>query len=388
MTRSAAGSPPGWGRRSDRTAVPAGRLLHPSRAAVLIAWILFAVGITLIANATGRPTSDDTTIPGSDSTAATDLLEAEAPLAGQRLGADRARDHRGQEAHPGRQPERRQGDRQGAEGQRVRALACSTRCPSRAQTRSPSTRRSGSSASTSPSAAATSTTRRPSRCSTRPPRPATPGSRSRRAATSGSQLSSPSTRLSEIVGIVAAMIVLVFVLGTVLSMVMPITTALAGVFSGLGLIGVARRRARGPVDRADARDHARASGSGSTTRCSSSAATGRCSTAAWSYKRGGRPRRRDLRRRRPVRRQHRRDLAALPVLRRHPAGPELGYSAAIAVAVVIVASLTMLPAGLSLLGRAHQRAAGPPARARGGRDRSRATRTAGRVGRRGSAATR
>ena len=42
-------------------------------------WILIAIGISLGANATGRPTSDDTTIPGSDSTRATDLLEEKLP---------------------------------------------------------------------------------------------------------------------------------------------------------------------------------------------------------------------------------------------------------------------------------------------------------------------
>ena len=42
-------------------------------------WILIAIGISLGATATGRPTSDDTTIPGSDSTAATDLLEKKLP---------------------------------------------------------------------------------------------------------------------------------------------------------------------------------------------------------------------------------------------------------------------------------------------------------------------
>src|SRR5690606_30016083 len=55
----------------------------------------------------------------------------------------------------------------------------------------------------------------------------------------GSQLSQPSTRLSEVVGIVAAMFVLVFVIGTVGAMVMPISTALLGVFSGLAVVGLA-----------------------------------------------------------------------------------------------------------------------------------------------------
>src|SRR5687767_13934337 len=42
-------------------------------------WIVLAVALVLIADSTGRPTSDDTTIPGSDSTRATNLLEAKLP---------------------------------------------------------------------------------------------------------------------------------------------------------------------------------------------------------------------------------------------------------------------------------------------------------------------
>ena len=42
-------------------------------------WILIVIGVSLGANATGSPTSDDTTIPGSDSTRATNLLEDKLP---------------------------------------------------------------------------------------------------------------------------------------------------------------------------------------------------------------------------------------------------------------------------------------------------------------------
>ena len=165
----------------------------------------------------------------------------------------------------------------------------------------------------------------------------------------GGQLSSPSTRLSEIVGIVAAMIVLVFVLGTVMSMVMPIATALVGVFSGLGLIGVlgaalvvpsiaptlaimlglgvgvdyslfivSRYRALfdGGMDYKEAVARAVATSGGAVLFAGSTVVI---SLLCLFF--GG-----------------------------IPQVQELGYSAAIAVAVVIVASLTMLPAGLSLLG--------------------------------------
>lgn len=43
------------------------------------AWVVFTIAIVIAANAAGRPTSDDTTIPGSDATRATDLLEQKLP---------------------------------------------------------------------------------------------------------------------------------------------------------------------------------------------------------------------------------------------------------------------------------------------------------------------
>ena len=43
------------------------------------AWILLAVGLVLAAAVFGKPTSDDLTLPGSDSTRATDLLDAKLP---------------------------------------------------------------------------------------------------------------------------------------------------------------------------------------------------------------------------------------------------------------------------------------------------------------------
>src|SRR3954454_13949221 len=47
---------------------------------VFLVWILFTVGLLLGANGTGSPTADDTDIPGSDATTATDLLAEKLPL--------------------------------------------------------------------------------------------------------------------------------------------------------------------------------------------------------------------------------------------------------------------------------------------------------------------
>ena len=135
----------------------------------------------------------------------------------------------------------------------------------------------------------------------------------------GSQLSEPSTRLSEIVGIVAAMIVLVFVLGTVMAMVMPIGTALLGVFSGLAVVGVVGTVIVVP---SIAPTLAIMLGLGVGVDYSLFIVT--------RYRRlledghpdpgGGRAGRGDLRRRRRLRRQHGDPLAALPLFRRDPAG--------------------------------------------------------------------
>ena len=42
-------------------------------------WIVLAVAISLVANTVGRETSNDLTLPGTDSTDATDLLDDKLP---------------------------------------------------------------------------------------------------------------------------------------------------------------------------------------------------------------------------------------------------------------------------------------------------------------------
>jgi putative drug exporter of the RND superfamily len=203
---------------------------------VFAAWIVFAVAIVVIANATGRPTSDDTTIPGSDSTRATDLLEAKLPK--QANGSVPVV----LETTSGKLTA-------GANRTAVQKTVKSLRANAYVNDVISPLSQDGSSALSKDKtigfislyltvgsgdiddeeAESISDAADPARDA---------GLEVSEGGYLGSQLSEPSTRLSEIVGIVAAMIVLVFVLGTVMAMVMPIGTALLGVFSGLALVGV------------------------------------------------------------------------------------------------------------------------------------------------------
>ncbi|HEY8002285.1 MAG TPA: MMPL family transporter, partial [Solirubrobacterales bacterium] len=203
---------------------------------VFVLWILFAVAISVGATGAGRPTSDDTTIPGSDSTAATDLLEQKLPS--QANGAVPIV----VESKSGKLTE---GANKTAVDKTVDALKANQYVRSVV---SPLSSEGSTSLAEHDTLGIISTNLTLGSGdlddeaaesvfdATAPASDA--GLEVSAGGYLGSQLSSPSTRLSEVVGIVAAMIVLVFVLGTVLSMVMPITTALVGVFSGLGLIGV------------------------------------------------------------------------------------------------------------------------------------------------------
>ena len=317
-------------------------------AVVFALWIVIAIGISLGANEAGRPTSDDTTIPGSDSTAATDLLEQKLPSqangsvpiviesTGGKLteGANKTAVQKTVDALKANQyvrslvsPLSNAGSSQLAEHDTLGIISLNLTL--------------GSGDLDDDAAESVFDATAPA---------SDAGLEVSAGGYLGGQLSSPSTRLSEIVGIVAAMIVLVFVLGTV-----HLDGDADHHRAGRRVLRArpdrrARGGARRPLDRADARDHARASGSASTTRCSSSAATGPCSTAAWSTSEAVA---------RAVATSGGAVLFAgstvvISLLCLFfggiPQVQELGYSAAIAVAVVIVASLTMLPAGLSLLG--------------------------------------
>jgi putative drug exporter of the RND superfamily len=315
---------------------------------VFIGWIVFAVAITLIANATGRPTSDDTTIPGSDSTAATDLLEEKLPeqangsvpivleVAKGKL-TDSANStaiqktvdelKKNQYVRKVISPLSSEGSGELNKGDTIGFISLYLTVGS-----GDITDDEADSVFDDTSAASDA------------------GIEVSAGGYLGSQLSDPSTRLSEIVGIGAAMIVLVLVLGTVMAMVMPITTALVGVFSGLAVVGVVGTALAVPsiaptlaimlglgvgvdyslfivsrylalyddgMESKEAVARAVATSGGAVVFAGTTVVI----SLLCLY------------------------FGGIPQVR------ELGYSAAIAVAVVIVAALTLLPAGLSLLGR-------------------------------------
>ena len=310
-------------------------------------WILIAIGISLGATATGRPTSDDTTIPGSDSTAATDLLEQKLPSQANGSVPIVVEATTGKLTEGANQTAVQNTVKELKANQYVRSLVNPLSKQGKSSLAEHQTLGIISLNLTLGSGDLDDEAAESVFDATAPASDA--GLEVSAGGYLGGQLSSPSTRLSEIVGIVAAMIVLVFVLGTVMSMVMPIATALVGVFSGLGLIGVlgaalvvpsiaptlaimlglgvgvdyslfivSRYRALfdGGMDYKEAVARAVATSGGAVLFAGSTVVI---SLLCLFF--GG-----------------------------IPQVQELGYSAAIAVAVVIVASLTMLPAGLSLLG--------------------------------------
>jgi len=310
-------------------------------------WIVFAVAIVLIANASGRPTSDDTTIPGSDSTRATDLLEQklpkqangsvpivlEAPSGKLTTGDNRTAVQktvnslkRTRYVRSVISPLSQQGSNQLADHQTIGFISLFLTLGSGDINDEEADEIFAAAGPASDAGLDVSA-----------------------GGYLGDQLSEPSTRLSEIVGIVAAMIVLVFVLGTVAAMSMPITTALVGVFSGLAVIGVAGAAIVVPsiaptlaimlglgvgVDYSlfIVTRYRRLLDDGHPT---GEAVARAVATSGGAVVFAG-------------------GTVILSLLCLYfgdiPQVRDLGYSAALAVAVVIVASLTLLPAGLSLLG--------------------------------------
>jgi len=202
---------------------------------VVLGWLVFAIAIVMGANATGRPTSDDTTIPGSDSTRATDLLEAELPKQANGTVPVVLETTSGKLTEGGNRTAVQKTVKSLRANPNVRDLIDPlSQDGSNALSKDKTTGfislylTVGQSDIDDEEAQSISDSADPARDA---------GLDVSEGGYLGSQLSEPSTRLSEIVGIGAAMIVLVFVFGTVMAMVMPIGTALLGVFSGLAVIG-------------------------------------------------------------------------------------------------------------------------------------------------------
>ena len=70
----------------------------------------------------------------------------------------------------------------------------------------------------------------------------------------GNKITEPATKMSELIGICAAMLILVLVFGTLTAMVLPIAVAIVGLFCGLSIVSLIGHVARRPRRRADPGD--------------------------------------------------------------------------------------------------------------------------------------
>ena len=226
--RLAHDSPP-WCR--GRCAVPlAAPLVHRRLGGSRSGWRRRAVA--------GKPTSDDLTIPGSDSTRATDLLDERSSRA-EPTARSRSRCRRHGPARPGRQQDGGQGDRQGATGRtpRVRSVTSPFSEEGSEQLTKDGTigyislnLRDGPAELDEEEADSLIARRRPG--------DARRDRRRRRAPTSARRSRSRRPSRARLIGLAVAVVVLAFAFGTLVAMPLPIVTAIFGLAAGLSLVGL------------------------------------------------------------------------------------------------------------------------------------------------------
>ena len=204
---------------------------------VLAAWLVFVVAVVLVASATGRPTSNDTTIPGSDSERATKLLENKLPSQANgsvpivlKATSGTLADNSNQTAVEN-------------------AVSSLKKNQYVSEAVSPySEQGAGSISTTDPEIGFISLVLKQSSDdlnvdeansildSADPAKKA--GIEVSAGGYLGTELSQPSTRLSETIGILAAIPVLLLAFGLVAAMPMPLTTAILGLLGGLAVLGL------------------------------------------------------------------------------------------------------------------------------------------------------
>jgi uncharacterized membrane protein YdfJ with MMPL/SSD domain len=325
-----------------------GRLAATRRWLFLGGWLVAAVAVVLLVRTYGANTSDDLRLPGTDSQAATDLLAARFPP--QQNGTspivfhattgkvtDAARKQAIEAAHAAivqlphvysaTDPFSRQGQAQLSQDGQTAFI--------------PVLLDVGSSELTEEIAGGVLAAAEPARAA---------GLQVAAGGPVGSELSEPSTESSELVGLVAAMVILAFAFGTIVAMGMPIATAVIGLVVGLSLIGLLGHAVTVPsiaptlatmiglgvgIDYAlflvgRHRGHLRA-GMGVTESIALTVAT---SGSAVVYAGG---------------------TVVIALLALAVAGiplvTSLGYASAVAVATAVLAAVTLLPALLALAGR-------------------------------------
>ncbi|MET0731368.1 MAG: MMPL family transporter [Solirubrobacterales bacterium] len=203
---------------------------------IVAAWVVIAIGLVVLANSVGRPENDDVTLPGTGSQSATDLLDKYLP-----------------EQANGSVPIVLQSDSSLAEGQNKQAVDDTAKSLSQNQyvqsVVSPFSQQGADQITKDGKTAYINVALNVSSGdldddeansvldAAEPARKA--GIEVSAGGYLGQQLSSPSTGLSEIIGVLGALIILVFALRTFVAAPLPITTAVVALASSLAILGLA-----------------------------------------------------------------------------------------------------------------------------------------------------
>jgi RND superfamily putative drug exporter len=203
---------------------------------VVIAWLVIAVGLVAVANSVGRPENDDVTLPGTGSQSATDLLDKYLPAQAN-----------------GSVPIVLQSDSSLAEGQNKQAVDDTVKSLSQnqyvesvvspfSQQGADQITKDGKTAyinlALNVSSGDLDDDEANSVLDAADPAEMA-GIEVSAGGYLGQQLSSPSTGLSEIIGVLAALIILVFAFRTFVAAPLPITTAVVALASSLAILGLA-----------------------------------------------------------------------------------------------------------------------------------------------------
>ena len=317
---------------------------------VVVAWVALMVATALIANAVGKQTSNNLTLPGTGSTQAQDLLQDNLP--NQANGTNPVvMETRSRQARRRRQRQR-WSTRRSARCEKapgvIKAVSPLSSAGAGALSKNTADRLHLADPRSEPGRPDRGARRTTSSTPSRRPRHA--GFEVANGGYLGQAVSKPSTESSEAVGIAAAVIILLFTFGTAAAMGLPIATAIIGLVTGLAAIGLLGHgidiptvgptlgtmlglgvgidyalfivtRHRGfmeqghPVDEAAAR--AVGTAGGAVVFAGGTVVIALCSLA----------------------------VAQIPIV------SALGYSAAIVVLIAVITAVTLLPALLSILGK-------------------------------------
>ncbi len=204
---------------------------------VVLGWVVLAVGLVLIANSAGRPENDNLELPGTGSQSATDLLDAKLP----------------QQAN-GSVPIVLQSNTSLAEGQNAQAVNATAQALAKnqyvTQVLSPLTQQGSGqitkdgkiayiSAALNVSSGDLTDAQGDNILDTAKKAAEPAGIHVSAGGYLGQQISSPSTRASEIIAVVAALIIMLIAFRLLVAMPLPVTTAIVALASGLAVVGLA-----------------------------------------------------------------------------------------------------------------------------------------------------